>query len=300
MTAVRELVRSVSVRKVDATHLALGNRWGKRLGRGPHEARVYVQLDGTAALDVGGEQISLSRGDIAFLPRSDAHVIRDQPTTRVHGFGACPGMQRTDDDAYETDGDVDGYMIVASLHHGAEAPWLDLLPAVVSLPSEKLAVAGWLRETLDLLRHARALPESSREAIATSLAHVLFTQAIERIESRQDLLRDASIASVLADVRAAPEQPWELSALAKRAGLSRTVFVERASSLLGMPLGTHIRALRLARARELLVTTNAGVKEIAARVGYANASAFARAFTRASGTSPARYRESSILHDVKT
>ncbi len=40
-----------------------------------------------------------------------------------------------------------------------------------------------------------------------------------------------------------------------------------------------------------VVFADAAVKEVASRVGYANESAFARAFMRDHGVSPARYRE---------
>jgi transcriptional regulator GlxA family with amidase domain len=223
------------------------------------------------------------------------HVIRDDAATAVNGFGACPGMQRIDDDAYETsDGSAlrRGRMVITDLDHEGSGPWMALLPAVVHIRASSSLEAAWVRETLSLLRGAHALPASVRSTVATSLGQLLFAQALEGIDQEGDVVRDAQIASVLAEVRSAPSLSWELSELAKRAGLSRSVFVERGTALLGKPVGRWIRDVRLERARDLLRTTDAAVKEVASRVGYANESAFARAFMREHGVSPARYRES--------
>jgi len=58
----------------------------------------------------------------------------------------------------------------------------------------------------------------------------------------------------------------------------------------GKSLGTWLIERRLAAARVLLCTTGDSVGEIAAAVGYADVSHFARYFTRRYGTPPARWR----------
>jgi AraC-like DNA-binding protein len=297
MTAAFELVRTVDVHHVDATHLSLGERWGKRLLARSGSARVYAQLTGSASLELPEERLTLGPGDLAFLPRADGHVIRDLRTTPVFGTGACPGMERVDDDTWEStqrERAHGGEMVITDLEHGAHAPWLPLLPAVVHIRASSAGTAPWLRETLGLLRGVHGLPQAVRNTLATPLGQLLFARALENLETQTDLARDAQVAAVLAEVRAASSRSWELSDLAKRAGLSRTVFVERATALLGKPVGRWVRELRLQRARELLETTDVAVKEVASRVGYANESAFARAFVRDHGVSPARFREGAL------
>lgn len=46
-------------------------------------------------------------------------------------------------------------------------------------------------------------------------------------------------------------------------------------------------------AAELLLTTDATVATVAARVGYRSESAFSRSFRAATGTTPARFRRAS-------
>ncbi len=92
-------------------------------------------------------------------------------------------------------------------------------------------------------------------------------------------------------VRASPELPWELGSLARRAGLSRSAFSARTTAMLGEPLGSYVRKLRLRRASVLLESTALPVKVIASRVGYESEAAFARAFARERGESPSAHRQ---------
>jgi AraC family transcriptional regulator, regulatory protein of adaptative response / methylphosphotriester-DNA alkyltransferase methyltransferase len=58
----------------------------------------------------------------------------------------------------------------------------------------------------------------------------------------------------------------------------------------GRGFRAHLRAVRMARATELLATTDLPVKEIAARVGYDDPSQFSKAFKRTYGVSPSQMR----------
>lgn len=59
----------------------------------------------------------------------------------------------------------------------------------------------------------------------------------------------------------------------------------------GFTIGKWINARRMQRARELLVTTERTVSDIAFSVGYDYHEVFCRAFRRFHGTSPTEYRE---------
>ncbi|WP_189639932.1 GlxA family transcriptional regulator [Paramylibacter ulvae] len=60
---------------------------------------------------------------------------------------------------------------------------------------------------------------------------------------------------------------------------------------LGAPPGKIYRYIRLSAARDLVVSTQLAVSEIAVRVGYENASAMARAFKSRFGLSPENFRK---------
>lgn len=78
--------------------------------------------------------------------------------------------------------------------------------------------------------------------------------------------------------------------LAARAGMSREAFTRRFSQARGMPPHAFRLAARLDAARHLL-RAGARVADVAAEAGFADQSHFGRAFRRAFGVSPGRYRQ---------
>jgi AraC-like DNA-binding protein len=81
-----------------------------------------------------------------------------------------------------------------------------------------------------------------------------------------------------------------VDALAARAGLSTFHFIRRFRAAFGSTPHQYLRARRLERARELLVTTPWPVTEICAAVGFSSLGSFSSLFRRATGETPAGYR----------
>jgi transcriptional regulator GlxA family with amidase domain len=82
-----------------------------------------------------------------------------------------------------------------------------------------------------------------------------------------------------------------LAAMAAAARLERRTFLRRFANATGMTPIEYCRAVRVARARELLEFGNTPQKEIARSLGYSDVAAFARAFRRNVGLAPGTYRE---------
>jgi transcriptional regulator GlxA family with amidase domain len=104
--------------------------------------------------------------------------------------------------------------------------------------------------------------------------------------------RDAQIGTVLALLHRDPSRPWTLEELAKAAGLSRSVLAERFQQYLGEPPIAYLTRWRHQLAAQRLAASSDGVARIAADVGYRSEAAFNRAFKRAFGLTPARFRGS--------
>jgi AraC-like DNA-binding protein len=81
-----------------------------------------------------------------------------------------------------------------------------------------------------------------------------------------------------------------LETMAVAAGLGRSRFCELYASRRGVSPGTFIRSERLTRARDLLAASDLGIGEIAAQVGFADATVFGRFFRCATGVSPGAWR----------
>jgi len=75
--------------------------------------------------------------------------------------------------------------------------------------------------------------------------------------------------------------------------LSRSAFYERFGRSVGIAPMEYLLAWRMALAKDLLSRREAGIAEIAERVGYSSASTFSVAFARHVGQPPSRYARSS-------
>lgn len=90
-----------------------------------------------------------------------------------------------------------------------------------------------------------------------------------------------------------PEHRWTLSELSQHAHLSRTAFFQRFQTHLGQTPGEYLQWWRVQPAAQRLRESRASIAEIAMAVGYDSASAFARAFKRATGQAPNDFRSAS-------
>lgn len=103
-------------------------------------------------------------------------------------------------------------------------------------------------------------------------------------------LTDPAIGGALAALHAEPARQWTVAELGDRVGLSRSVFAQRFTALVGEPPLTYLTWWRMTTAGRLLRESDAPLSAVAQRVGYSSEFAFAKAFKRAFGISPGRYR----------
>jgi AraC-like DNA-binding protein len=78
--------------------------------------------------------------------------------------------------------------------------------------------------------------------------------------------------------------------LAARAGLSPFHFIRAFSAAFGQTPHQYVRAKRIERAKELLVTTPLPVTEICDQIGFQSLGSFSSLFRRLTGETPAQYR----------
>ncbi|HEX5502497.1 MAG TPA: helix-turn-helix transcriptional regulator, partial [Thermomicrobiales bacterium] len=100
----------------------------------------------------------------------------------------------------------------------------------------------------------------------------------------------AAIGRALAAMRGPLEGPLSLPALAEVAGLSPFHFARTFRQATGSPPGQFLAALRLERAKRLLLTTDLPVTEICFAVGYDSLGTFTTRFTQLVGLPPSRVR----------
>lgn len=95
---------------------------------------------------------------------------------------------------------------------------------------------------------------------------------------------------VLVHVQRHLDEPLALEELARLACLSPHHFHHVFTGMLGEPLASHVRRLRLERAASRLKLTDLTVIQIALEAGYETHEAFSRAFRKNFGLSPVQFR----------
>ena len=89
----------------------------------------------------------------------------------------------------------------------------------------------------------------------------------------------------------APTEPWTVERLARLVGLSRSVFAERFTEIVGQPPMQYLALWRMQIASRLLAD-GSQLAEVASAVGYQSEAAFSRAFKKLVGQAPATWRKS--------
>lgn len=130
-------------------------------------------------------------------------------------------------------------------------------------------------------------PASLMEAAGTTWA-LLAQLAADRVRGtrrRHEPVHDAQ-----KHLRANYASPVSVPELAQLAGLSASHFAALFRSATGGGVLDYVKSLRMARARELLLTSSRSVGQIAEDVGYSDAFYFSRQFRTINGVSPSVYR----------
>jgi AraC-like DNA-binding protein len=261
---------------------------------------------------VGESPVRLETGDIVLFPHGDGHVV-----------SSAPGMRaRADPSSYF---EYKAEQLPFTLFYdGVEAPRPDLR----SEDGETTLVCGFLGcdlrpfnpliATLPRLLHLRhaedhgwieqfvrqAVTESRNkrpggEAMLERMSEMMFVDALRRYvdtlpeNSRGWLagMRDRFVGRALALMHDAPATEWTVDELGRRVGLSRSALHERFAEMIGQPPMQYLANWRMQVGAALLRNTNATVAAVAQDVGYDSEAAFARAFKRLVGKSPAAWRK---------
>jgi AraC-like DNA-binding protein len=257
----------------------------------PHIVIYHFVVDGQARASVeGGPDVELSPGDIVVFPHGDPHELRaGNGTISVESTALLRRIATGDLTPMHAGGGgattrfVCGYLTLDPLLCG---PILESLPPLIKVNVRSDRSGQWLEQAiLHLLEEAK-------------LSEALFVDTLRRyVTSLPDQstgwlagARDQVVGKSLALLHRRPEHPWTIAELASEVGLSRSSLVERFTRYLGEPPMSYLTGWRLRLASQALTGSPKGVADIAAAVGYESEAAFNRAFKRAFGLPPARYR----------
>jgi AraC-like DNA-binding protein len=253
-------------------------------------AGFHVVLEGTCWLTPeSGPPLALGVGDVAFLPRGNAHGLSDSPTTPLSS--APTALPDDEDDLAGTSVLLCGaYLLDRSRTH----PLLEDLPDVIHLPA-RVGTNPELRAAVDLLGVELLRSRPGADAMVPALLEVLLLQILRAHYAESGTgwaaaLRDPAVAAALRAIHGDLARAWTVGELAGLAGLSRAAFARRFGALVGRPPLGYLTWWRMTVAAGLLRDGELPLAAIARRVGYASEFAFAHAFKREFGIAPGGYR----------
>ena len=252
-----------------------------------------VILDGACRLAVDGrEAIVLEAGDFVLIPAAHGFStssldapdddFSSVPVAQLHG-GFRLGVQ---------EGPPEVQLLVGHCSFGSPdaALLVSLLPQLVHVRGEPR-----LATLVQLVGEESRAQRPARDVILARLLEVLLIEALRSSAgpaASPGLLRglgDERLALAIRCMHDNPTRAWTVAQLARKAAMSRSAFFERFNRAVGAPPMAYLLAWRMALAKNLLQRKEAGISEVAARVGYSSASTFSVAFTRHVGVPPARY-----------
>lgn len=182
-------------------------------------------------------------------------------------------------------------------------PLLTALPAVIHLSSAgpQASAPGWLAALLPIAASESGRAQAGSENVLSRLSELIFVEAIRRyIETLPATqtgwiagLRDPMVGQALAALHRAASEEWTVERLARLVGLSRSVFAERFTAMVGHPPMQYLALWRMQLAARMLAD-GCGVATVAASVGYESEAAFSRAFKKLVGHAPGAWRRISL------
>ncbi|MEZ5355492.1 MAG: AraC family transcriptional regulator [Bryobacteraceae bacterium] len=288
--ASREIAAKVmpGAQRVIEYHLiARGSGWGNIAGQSP---------------------IRLQEGDLLVFPQGDAHVLRsalELPPILDMSIYTPPftDLPLVYDRAA---GEGEQSRILCCFLGCDETPFnplLTSLPRVMHLPgSGDQARSGWLGTLLHIANSESGRPRAGGENVLARLSELVFVEAIRRYLETLPAdqtgwlagLRDPMVGRALTALHQDAGRPWTVEGLARVAGLSRSVFAQRFTGIVGHPPMQYLALWRMQLAARLLAD-GSGVAAVAEAVGYESEAAFSRTFKKLVGKAPGTWRRESNL-----
>lgn len=233
----------------------------------PHGREDYQLLyiaSGTAEFVVNGERLCLHEGEAVLYRPFEAQEYRyrleDKPEVYwVHFTGT------------EAAALVDNLALKSQQTVGMDARFRELFDNII-------------RE----LQFKRPLAE---ELTAALLRELLTRMARRERESHTNRAHSTVIEQVIGEIERRFSEPLTVAALAAQFNCEVCWFSRLFRRQMGVSPQQYLIGVRMAKARELLCTTDCTVAEVARLTGYENALYFSRLFSKQCGCAPRDYRK---------
>jgi len=301
LSEVLRLARFTAGVTLDATARA---PWAVSVTSSASLARAHLVIEGECIIKAGtGDEVVLKAGELAFIPRGDAHLIGsslDAQAAPLSALVKTPIPGELVPVRIGNEGSATRWIaITTSCERHLADPLIASLPTVMKAGLANASALYWLTDALGLTLSASAAPPVGATAERARLAELVVIEAISRYvyglphggKGWLAGLNDRYVGRALALVHGRPAEPWTVDRLGRQVGLSRSALAERFSVVIGEPIFSFLTRWRLQVAAEFLLTTARPIEAIAHEAGYESAGAFSAAFKRVFGKPPSIWRK---------
>lgn len=294
-----EIMRSVRLEGSVFFRSLLSAPWGIDLPAA-NEPRFHIVLEGSAWLhsERMPEPREILAGSALLLRDGENHWIADSPQSprvpsEVAGEAYAAGRPLFQG------GRTDCHMLCGrfGFDRAIGHPLFETLPELAIVENQHGPGFDWLRRSGALMDEEIVHNRLGSSVAIDRVCEVFLIQLLryliddpEQISGFVAALDDKPVNRALSCIHQQPSEPWDLHKLAAAAGLSRSAFVNRFTSLVGMPPKAYLTMWRMQQARKLLRNPYKLLGQIASEVGYASDVALIRAFQRHFGKSPKEMR----------
>ena len=261
-------------------------------------ARFHLVLNGSCYVSVGTDVFELSESDLLLLPGGARHVAHDGKTrvardSRIVGAEIRQGTVRA--------GQAAATVCLLSGHfefdREARALLVRTLPTVLRGSLRGHAPQELIAALPMLLAQELQQDRPGSETIVARLIEIFLVQLLRahfaQAGAAQGLLSamfEPRLNAGLALMHARWNEPLALARIAAAAGMSRSAFAERFKIVTGTSPMSYLGRWRLLKSRRLLADRELSIARIASLCGHRSTEGYSRAFKRAFGLSPARWR----------
>jgi AraC-like DNA-binding protein len=314
MDPLSEVLRSVHLTGGVFLHARFTAPWCVTANMNPARAAAFltnptqligfhVILEGELLVAFADEPPTKARaGEILLFPRADGHVLSsEQGLTAVNTAtliqpSADGGLARIDHGG----GGAATQIICGFL--GSEDgynPLIAALPRVLALDLREGTSREWVEASVRFAASELAAGRLASSTVMSRLSETLLVEAVRHYASTladRDAgwlngTKDPHVGRALALIHHDIGAPWSAETLARQVGMSRSAFVERFTTLVGMPPIRYLTVWRMQTAKINLREKRLPIAKLAHSVGYESEEAFSRAFKREFGVSPAQWRD---------